>query len=689
MRIPEDVKEWLKNRRGVTDLYPIQRKAIEKGLFDGVSQVVSAPTGSGKTLVAEMAIANALFEGKKAIYLVPLRSLAFEKFRSLKKAFEPFKVEISVGDYYKPQVGDADILVATYERMDSLLRHSSPWLNDVGVTVIDEVHYVGDEDRGPVLETIVTQLKRKGYQIIALSATVGNLEELATWLNAELVVDYWRPVPLKEGVMDSYDYVVYFDDSEEKVIRSTKSAAYDVALHYLKKGAQVLFFANTRKRAEQSATRIASFLSPSQSSLEWAERATIEIEGELGERLAALISKGSAFHHAGLTNEARTLVEDAFRSGAIKFLAATPTLAAGVNLPAKVVVIESHMRYDQREGMVPIRVSEYKQMAGRAGRPGLDEFGISILVGKGDVDGLFEKYVKGEPEDVISSLVSTRALRRTILALLSSGFANNEEELIDFIEETLYALQESKEDALREMKIALRFLKRLGAVDERGRITEFGRLISLVYVDPLGVKIVLDGLKWRRGKAGSVGYLHLISFTPDMPKRGLRRGEIRKLQQVLLDLEPELIVRDPEDSFDWELFFSALKTALILRDWANEVPEDEIAKRYSVYPGDVRVLADTAAWLVHAYSEIARFKGMNAHAEALASLEFRMKYGVREELVELVKIPYIGRMRARKLWEHGIRSKEDLLNSDERKIARIIGPKVARRVLSALKEEPR
>ncbi|UXD21216.1 extensin [Ignicoccus pacificus DSM 13166] len=677
--IPRDVEEWLRSR-GIEELYPIQRKAIERGLFEGRSLLVSAPTGSGKTLVAEMAIANALFEGKKAIYLVPLRSLAFEKVKGLREAFEGYKVEASVGDYHSPKVEDAEVLVATYERMDSLLRHSSPWLREVGVVVIDEVHYVGDEERGPVLETIVTQLKRKGFQMIALSATVGNLGEIADWLGAELVTDSWRPVPLKEGVMENREYVVWFEDSEEEIPRVTGSAPIDAALHFLKKG-QVLYFATTRRNAERAAKRVAERLPVTKKGEYWAERAKIEVEGELGERLASLIRRGAGFHHAGLTNEAREVVEEAFRAGAIRFLAATPTLAAGVNLPARTVIIEDHYRFE-RFGRVPIKVAEYKQMAGRAGRPGLDEHGTSVLVTRDDVDEVFERYVKGKPESVISSLVSPRALRRTVLGLLASGFARNYEELKEFIEDTLYAQQVGNpRDALEEMDRAVRFLVKLGALDKEARITEFGRKISLVYVDPLGVKIVLKYLKRRKGKGSALGYLHLISLTPDMPKRSLRSNEFKRLYEVYQELEVDLIAMNIEEFEDEELFLSALKTALILKDWADEVPEDEIAKKYSVYPGDVRVFADTAAWLVHAYSELASFKGMKIHAESLAKLELRMKYGVREELVELVSIPYIGRSRARKLWESGIRSKDDLIQAGERRLASILGPKVAKRVL--------
>jgi len=675
------VLEWLKER-GYDRLFPVQKAALDSGLIDFKNVLVSAPTGSGKTLVAEIAIKNALDSGFKAVYLLPLRSLAFEKYFSLKKVFPDFNVVLSVGDYHAPQVGNADILVATYERMDSLLRHNAAWLKGVGTVVVDEIHYVGDEERGPTLEVVVTQLKRLGKQIVALSATVGNPEVLASWLEAELIYDEWRPVELEEGVMDPKDYVILFEDREERVERVTGEPALDASLVWLREG-QVLYFASTRKRAETVAKKMARFVRGGSDSKRWAERARIELEGELGQKLASMIEKGVAFHHAGLTNEARMLVEEAFRSGAIKFVSATPTLAAGVNLPARAVIIEKYTRYGD-EGEVPISVSEYKQMAGRAGRAGLDEVGTSVLVARPYTDPveLYEHYVLGRPEDVESALTSARALRRSLLGLIASKVIRDKNGLIDFIEDTLFGVTEGAERALEDAERALEFLERARLV-AGSRATPLGELVAKQYVDPLGAKIVLDALKKRKGKTSPWGYLHLISSTPDMPKRGIASKEVKSLLRASDERYDELLLKEPSDYVTEAAWLSALKVASILEDWINEVPEDTIAERYNVYPGDVRVYSDTAAWLVHAYSEIATFEGLNTHAEAMKKLEVRLKYGVAEELVELVQIPFIGRVRARLLWEVGIRSKEDFLKFPD-KAAKAVGAGVVRRALEAM-----
>lgn len=671
--------EWLRSR-GINDLFPVQKKALEKGLLSFKNLLVSAPTGSGKTLVAEMAIFNALKHNYNVAYLLPLRSIAFEKYKSLSTVFGKDNVMLSVGDYHSPQLGDKRILIATYERMDSILRHEPEWLEDLGVVVVDEIHYVGDPERGPTLETVVTQLKMEGVQLLGLSATVGNLEEIAQWLEADLVYDDWRPVELREGVMDSKRYEILFEEGVERVEKVIGNAAFDVAYKYLKEG-QVLYFAPTRNRAERVAEEFSKYFKPDSESKEWADKIRLEVEGEFGEKIAKLVERKVAFHHAGLTNEARMIIEDGFRAGVIRLIAATPTLAAGVNLPAKTVVIEKFTRYNKDLGISePISVSEYKQMAGRAGRPGLDKVGISVLIARDNAEEVFEKYVKGEPEPVKSSLDNPRALRKVILGLITRRIVRSEEELEDFISKTLFGITMGTHDAMEASKEVLKFLINMGAVAPSLAPTRLGSLISKLYVDPYGAKVVRDALRKRVGKGYVLGYLHLISLTPDMPKRSVYAKEFKKLKKIAYEREYELIVREYEDL---ELWASALKVALVLEDWINEVPDDVIAERHKVYPGDVRVFSDTASWLLHAYSELCKFLGMKRHAEELGKLEVRMKYGVREELVSLVKLPYIGRVRARKLWEAGIRGPEDILEKRDL-VARIIGRKVAEKVIDAL-----
>ena len=185
-------------------LTPIQEKSVNAGLLKEKSLLVAAPTASGKTLVATMAICNVLGRGK-ALYVVPLKALANEKYKEYQALLEntEYNAMISVGDIDSESnyLAKYDLLILTSEKLDSLLRHKVSWLQDVKTVVVDEIHLLNDATRGPTLEIILTLLKTLIQpQIIGLSATIGNPEELAAWLDAELVQDDWRPVELKQGI---------------------------------------------------------------------------------------------------------------------------------------------------------------------------------------------------------------------------------------------------------------------------------------------------------------------------------------------------------------------------------------------------------------------------------------------------------------------------------------------------------
>ena len=202
--IPKELFEILEKE--VAMLRPAQEKSIKKGLLQGKNLLVCTPTASGKTLIAELAALKSIIEKKgKAIYIVPLKALASEKYNDFNRRYSHIaKIALSIGDIDSadPFLADYDLIVTTSEKLDSLIRHHAPWLGNVATVVIDEIHLLNDAERGPTLEILITILKQllKNTQIIGLSATIGNPEELAEWLNAELVVDEWRPVKLHKGI---------------------------------------------------------------------------------------------------------------------------------------------------------------------------------------------------------------------------------------------------------------------------------------------------------------------------------------------------------------------------------------------------------------------------------------------------------------------------------------------------------
>jgi len=208
-----DIKDKLPERfysvlcgSGIDELRPAQDKAITAGLFDRKSLLVCTPTSSGKTLIAEFAMLKAILEGKgKAVYIVPLKALASEKLKEFKRRYDSvIRIALSVGDVDSSDsyLADYDLIIVTSEKLDSLIRHRAEWVRMISVVVVDEIHLLNDPDRGPTLEVLITMLKEMlpKAQLVALSATIGNPEELASWLGANLVLDSWRPVPLHRGI---------------------------------------------------------------------------------------------------------------------------------------------------------------------------------------------------------------------------------------------------------------------------------------------------------------------------------------------------------------------------------------------------------------------------------------------------------------------------------------------------------
>ncbi|MBS3815077.1 MAG: DEAD/DEAH box helicase, partial [Hadesarchaea archaeon] len=248
---------------GINELYPPQAEAIEKGVLEGSNLVLAIPTAAGKTLIAELCMLTSILkENGMCLYTVPLRALASEKFEEFKEKYESLGVNVGVatGDYdvSGSELADYDILVATSEKVDSLLRHKAKWLADLStVAVFDEIHLIDEPGRGPTLEVLAARLSQLNpdLQILGLSATISNSSAIADWLEANHVKSEWRPVPLKEGVFLRGD--IFFEDlSEQEVKTSAKDRVSKIAADTIEQGeGQVLVFVSTRKSTQVAARR--------------------------------------------------------------------------------------------------------------------------------------------------------------------------------------------------------------------------------------------------------------------------------------------------------------------------------------------------------------------------------------------------------------------------------------------------
>ncbi|RLI73352.1 dynein regulation protein LC7 [Archaeoglobales archaeon] len=678
--IPKYAIEILKSR-GIKKLFPPQIEAIKNGLFES-NLVVAIPTASGKTLIAELVMIREVAYGGKCLYTVPLRALAMEKFEEFKK-WESLGIEIglSMGDYESKDewLGSKDIIVTTSEKADSLLRNKAGWINKISCLVVDEIHLLDSAKRGAVLEILIAKLRRINprLRIIALSATIPNADEIAEWLDARLVKSDWRPTPLYEGVFCKGELELYNDGVVERL--SLGGGLETLVYDCLKRGGQLLIFDSTRRNAESTALKLTSITRKFiESNFELSKAVLEENDGEMSQKLSECIANGSAFHHAGLLNSQRKIVEEAFKDGQIKVVVATPTLAAGVNLPARRVIIKSYRRYDGYSK--PIKVLEYKQMAGRAGRPGLDERGEAILIAKSEKEkkNLIEKYIEGKVENIMSKLGAENHLRFHSLSLISEGFANSMEALEDFFSQTFFFHQNEISVKYELEKIVLQLDEWEMVEYDDLKATDFGELISKLYIDPLSGFMFHQSLN---NKFSEITALHLICRTPDMERLYLRKTD-SWVEEEVDKIKNELIYVPPDYSVEYDWFLSEVKTALCLRDWINEIDENTICEKYGIAPGDLRRILETAEWLTYSLARIAQFVN-HKQTTFFSSLVSRIKHGVKDELVDLVELKGIGRVRARRLYNAGIKSREDLVRNKD-KLAALIGKKIAERVLAQI-----
>jgi helicase len=691
---------------GIGELYPPQAEAIKKGFLDGESLLAAIPTASGKTLLAEMAMLKSIAAGGKALYIVPLRALASEKFSRFRQ-FEALgvkeggvRVGISTGDYDSKDewLGDRDIIVATSEKTDSLLRNGAPWLSSLTVVIADEIHLIDSANRGPTLEVTLAKLKRlnPSLQVIALSATIGNAKELAEWMGARLVVSDWRPTPLKEGVF--FGRAINFSNEKRVITTPGPDDVQALVSDTLAEGGQCVVFANTRKSSESIAQKLARSLSKKTSEEEKAALLNVKqqvmrfAETDTCAKLAACVEHGVAFHHAGLKGEHRRIVEDEFRKNRVKVIACTPTLAAGLNLPARRVIIRDYKRFDVNYGSVPIPVLEYKQMAGRAGRPGLDPYGEAVLIAKNydELGELMENYVLSLPEHITSKLGTEPAMRAHVLSTIATEFCGNVVELNDFMDTTFYAHQRGDLSAIIENVLdfleAERMIMRTA---DRLRATELGKLTSRLYIDPLSASIIVKALeaakKMDKPYNVEMALLQLICATPDVKSLYLRRSDYAWIIRYTDEHIGDFLVEVPEvgDEEEFEAFLSSVKTAALVDMWVNEKNEEEMTAFYNIGPGDVRNLMETCVWLMHATAEVAHLLKAPVTREA-RELAVRIEYGISRELMDLIELEGVGRVRARKLYEAGFRDRASLKSADLGALAALLGEKVAARILAQL-----
>ena len=685
---PELVSEWSDRFGG--GLNGLQLEAVnEYRVLDGRSLLVVAPTSSGKTFVGEMASAKAIADGRKVVFLLPFKALTNEKYEDFEALYGErlgLRVVRCTGDHHDDVDaflrGRYDIALLTYETFLNLSLSLPSLLSKIGLVVLDEAQFVADETRGLGVELLLTNLlaaRERGIepQLVALSAVIGDVNHFDEWLGCDTLLTRERPVPLIEGVLDRSGTFQYRDadgeEGEEQLLspyqvvqRGKKPSAQDVIVPLARKlvgeGEKVVVFRNTRGSTVGCAIYLANELG-----LPPAADVTAELPehdpSRSSEKLRRALSGGTAFHNADLTREERVAVERAFRDpgGSVRALAATTTVAAGVNTPANTAVIVETFFYGDG-GNQDFTVAEYKNMAGRAGRLGLSEQGRSVLLADNAFErrNLFEKYVLGEPEPIASSfdpadfdtwimrlLTQVEEIPRDRVArLLASTYGGYLGGLRD------PDWHDEVADSLETLLLTMEDLDLIEEEEGRVRLSLLGRACGSSGLSFASAMRLVDLLRRIGEDLTAEGLMAIIQILPEVGgytsifKKGTKESAWQR--DVTLHYGrpiAEALQRGAKDQYD---YYGRCKRAAILRAWIDGEPMEAIEEKYSITPfggnvgpADVTGFAGRTRLYLRAAHGIADvlLLGEGPDEEVVDVLVQRLEVGLPESALGLMGLP--------------------------------------------------
>ena len=741
------IRTW-QERLGET-LLPVQEKAIRNGLLDHRSNsaggppfmvgekdvnssnrmIITAPTSSGKSFCAELTAVKALTQRKKSILLFPLKSIAEEKFRHLKATYGPLGVKclIATGDHpdHDQQLarGDYQIAVAIYEKIDLLLCSRLDALANIGLVVIDELQMLAEPGRGAILERLITKLLASGYNpdLLALSAVISDQSagELAGWLGARLVTEQYRPVDLECGVVASgrFKYRQYNSGKEGEIpfqpIEPGEDAQEAFIEQLVKDDRSTLLFLKSRADTINLAFRLASTVNypPAKKAL---ESLADEEPSYLIRTLKQTLNRGVAFHNSDLSARQRAVVEQAFIDKEVRVVCSTTTLSMGINLPADTVYLETIKyasgTFGERPSLVPVTRSEFENMAGRAGRMGLNEgrSGRAIILAENEFDRdiLWDQYIKPAPPARLESVAETLPLDDWLLHLVASGLARREADIKKLMEQTFKATTEP--DWFAGYPKSLESLEADGLIarGRRGRLTirPVGRVAAQFGLGRAEVTHLLSQLTEQTPQS-RLGWLALVLSSSEwaVPPGLLSRSELvsggplklfyERIGQVTEELSPLVDPRNLGRPLEYRQAAS-LKAILLLDDWCRLLPVQKLEERYQIHLGQIVTLGSLAAHYLAGLAALIEAEDTGSCLPANLRREaYSVKHGLPAELQplygELSEI--LNRSDLGRLSRQGVSSLTDLAElSDEELSTMLDNPRKAMQVngkIDKLKQE--
>lgn len=683
----EIVDQWTTHFR--EGLNALQLKAVnDHGVLDGKSLLVVAPTSSGKTLIGELAAVQAVIAGRKAAFLLPYRALVNEKFEDFSQRYGPAGLRVvrcsgDASDGVGPVLsGRYDLGFFTFEMFLHLALGSPRLLNQLGLVVLDEGQFITDPSRGITVELVFSLLLRAKHQciqpqLLVLSAVIGNLNNFDHWLDLPLLYSRDRPVPLIEGVLDRRGTFQFVDvdgmtktesllPANQIVQRRDKASSQDVIVPLAKKliakGEKLLIFRNMRGPTQGCAKYLSKELGldPADSVIE--DLPTQDLT-RVSQRLRECLLGGTAFHNTNLLRAEREAVEEGYRSprGGIHVLAATTTLAAGINTPASTVILAEN-KFLGEDGR-PFTIAEYKNMAGRAGRLGYSEIGKAIVLADTPVERaqLFQRYVLGTPEQVTSSF-QQRDLPTWTLRLLGQVRGVRDDQIPGLLVNTFGGNTASRADPqwikLVETEVSelVKRLLRAGLAEREGdliHLTLLGRACgssSLSFESSLRLIELMRSLD--PATTDPLQVLGIVQVLPEMDaiytpvmKRG--RSESVRASEAMQRFGNSVVQglqRYCRDQFE---FWARCKRAALLCDWIEGTAVDELESCYSTTPfqgaisyGDIIRIADTARFHLRSAHQILStlFPDQPMFLSGLDKLLHRLEFGLPAPALPLTEI---------------------------------------------------
>lgn len=689
----------------IETLTEVQVLALHAGIADGKSVIVSSPTSSGKTLAGEIAIFTALRNGSRAIYLVSHKALADQKYLDFSHRFgesapAPIaSVGLSTGDRDEGDV-DAALMVATYEKALGLIL--SGQLNPANALIVaDELQILCEPGRGPEIETLCSIFRQRGIkQFVALSATIANPEDLAGWMQCDLVQSGRRDVPLHQEIwIEQLGHRTTFGQEIGQQVERTGVHTGDVlgAVHRLLELGRgpVLVFTESRREALDHARAFGERRAKTGQGIRLAEELDLFSEPtESSEQLRANAERGVAFHSADLSAQERQVVERAFAESRFDVCFATTTLAAGVNYPFRSIVFSRlTYRYGARQG-THITKSDYRNMSGRAGRLGMHPEGFAILLPANNVELRHANDLVLPENDRLHSQLINLSLRKSILTLVASRIAATFPEIMTFFENTLYWYQTlnrnpAKLETLREDSEA--------AIDWLSRASLIELHDDTIIVTPLGHATALSGLlpstavkfaKLIKAHAAvfdqgfddwAAGLLYAAcasdEFNSERPTRFLPYPTETKYDSVTYWTHKALPV--PLDRANLRVAQSAHAVSL----YVEGIAERKIAFTTHISSGTVHRLALDVAWVLEGFHRISCTPDLECPqgvSNRIALLARRVRWGAPVEALDVLRVaerhgvPGFGRQRAMSLIAQGIKTVHDVLSTGKEKLIELL-----------------